>query len=165
MLGIDETRRGRTRWEQDPDAGKWKLTRDRWHPGFVDTLGAGGLLGQVEGRTWPSWPGCPPRPDLETAHPPRHHRRASHLPGRRAHRSPGATVVVDHFHLVQLANKMLSLVRRRTTSQVRGGRRRATDPEWKARRRLLRNREDLTNEQCERMWNPCSTRGRSGRRS
>lgn len=51
VLGIDETRRGRTRWEQDPDTEKWKMTRDRWHTGFVDALGSGGLLGQVEGRT------------------------------------------------------------------------------------------------------------------
>ncbi|KAA0939350.1 hypothetical protein FGF04_11980 [Streptomyces apricus] len=27
------------------------LPRRRWHTGFVDALGAGGLLGQVEGRT------------------------------------------------------------------------------------------------------------------
>jgi transposase len=51
VLGIDETRRGRTRREQDPDTGKWKMTRDRWHTGFVDALGSAGLLGQVEGRT------------------------------------------------------------------------------------------------------------------
>ncbi|MGW7244480.1 helix-turn-helix domain-containing protein [Streptomyces sp. NPDC054804] len=51
VLGIDETRRGRPRWEQDPDSSKWQLTRDRWHTGFLDALGAGGLLGQVEGRT------------------------------------------------------------------------------------------------------------------
>lgn len=57
---------------------------------------------------------------------------------------PDATVVVDHFHVVQLANKMPSLVRYRTTAQVRGRRGRATDPEWKARRRLLHKREVLT---------------------
>lgn len=51
VLGIDETRRGRTKWEQGPDGGKWHLVRDRWHTGFVDALGTGGLLGQVEGRT------------------------------------------------------------------------------------------------------------------
>lgn len=51
VLGIDETRRGRTKWEQDPDSGKWHLTRDRWHTGFIDALGTGGLLGQVEGRS------------------------------------------------------------------------------------------------------------------
>jgi len=75
---------------------------------------------------------------------------------------PHAIVVVDHFHVVQLANKMLSTVRRRTTAQVRGRRGRATDPEWKARRRLLRNREDLTNEQFERMWNPLLDEGKIG---
>ncbi|MFI1569150.1 transposase family protein [Streptomyces sp. NPDC020490] len=51
VLGIDETLRGKTRWEQNPETGKWQLTRDRWHTGFVDALGVGGLLGQVEGRT------------------------------------------------------------------------------------------------------------------
>ncbi|WP_242000076.1 transposase [Streptomyces klenkii] len=65
---------------------------------------------------------------------------------------PHVTVVVDHFHVVQLANKMLSLVRRRTTA-LRGRRGRACDPEWKARRRLLRNREDLTDAQFSTMWN------------
>ncbi|MFF3147219.1 helix-turn-helix domain-containing protein [Streptomyces sp. NPDC057927] len=40
VLGIDETRRGKTRWEQDPGTGKWQLTRDRWHTGFVDAQGA-----------------------------------------------------------------------------------------------------------------------------
>jgi hypothetical protein len=54
------------------------------------------------------------------------------------------TVVVDHFHVVQLANKMLNVVRRRTTATLRGRRGRACDPEWKARRRILRNHEDLT---------------------
>ncbi|MFB7599395.1 ISL3 family transposase, partial [Streptomyces sp. NPDC056160] len=47
VLGIDETRRGKTRWEQNLETGKWQLTRDRWHTGFVDALGVGGLLGQV----------------------------------------------------------------------------------------------------------------------
>ncbi|WP_369254276.1 transposase [Streptomyces sp. R35] len=60
---------------------------------------------------------------------------------------PPAIVVVHHFHVVQLANKVLNIVRRRTTATLRGRRGRATDPEWKARRRLLRNREDLTDKQ------------------
>jgi hypothetical protein len=51
VLGIDETMRGRPRWEQDSATGKWHLVRDRWHTGFTDALGTGGLLGQVEGRT------------------------------------------------------------------------------------------------------------------
>lgn len=75
---------------------------------------------------------------------------------------PRATVVVDHFHVVQLANKMLSVVRRRTTAQLRGRRGRATDPEWKARRRLLRNREDLTDAQFSTMWNALTDAGAIG---
>lgn len=59
---------------------------------------------------------------------------------------PRAAVVVDHFHMAQLANNMLSIVRRRTAAHLRGRRGRATDPEWKASRRLLRDREDLTDD-------------------
>jgi hypothetical protein len=51
VLGIDETRRGRPRWEKDEVSGVWKLIVDRWHVGFVDLGGGQGLLGQVEGRT------------------------------------------------------------------------------------------------------------------
>ncbi|MCX4578938.1 transposase [Streptomyces sp. NBC_01571] len=75
---------------------------------------------------------------------------------------PDAIVVVDHFHIVQLANKMLSAVRRRTTAEIRGRRGRATDPEWKARRRLLRNREDLTDQQFATMWNALLDEGPIG---
>ncbi|WP_374118616.1 transposase [Streptomyces sp. 8L] len=70
--------------------------------------------------------------------------------------------MVDPFHVVQLANKMLSTLRRRTTAELRGRRGRASDPEWKARRRLLRNREDLTDEQFARMWNPLLDKGQIG---
>ncbi|PWI06965.1 ISL3 family transposase [Streptomyces sp. NWU339] len=164
VLGIDETRRGRPRWEQDPDTGKWHLVRERWHTGFVDALGTGGLLGQVEGRTVAdvlAWLATTPLNwrksiayvaiDMSTVY-------------RAAVRTalPHATVVVDHFHVVQLANKMLSMVRRRTTAEIRGRRGRASDPEWKARRRLLRNREDLTDEQFTHMWNALLNEGKIG---
>ncbi|WP_267893333.1 transposase, partial [Streptomyces kebangsaanensis] len=102
------------------------------------------------------------RPGVEKEHPVRRDRHVHYLPGRRAHRAPGAVVVVDHFHVVQLANKMLSQVRRRTTAELRGRRGRATDPEWRARRKLLRNREDLTDEQFATMWNPLLGEGRIG---
>lgn len=49
MLGIDETRRGRPRWQQDPESGRWSRV-DRWQTGFVDLDGPGGLLAQVLGR-------------------------------------------------------------------------------------------------------------------
>jgi transposase len=51
VLGIDETRRGTPIWAQDPDTKRWVLACDRWHTGFVDAAGTGGLLAQVEGRT------------------------------------------------------------------------------------------------------------------
>lgn len=50
VLGIDETRRGRTQWRQDAVTGRWVPTADQWHTGFVDAGGGGGLHGQVEGR-------------------------------------------------------------------------------------------------------------------
>ncbi|MGO4750361.1 transposase, partial [Streptomyces sp. 2MCAF27] len=72
----------------------------------------------------------------------RRHRHVHHLRAAVHIALPQATFAVDHFHVVQLANKMLSMLRRRTTAEVRGRRGRATDPEWRARRRRLRNRED-----------------------
>jgi transposase len=51
VLGIDETCRGRSVFSQDPDTKRWVLVCDRWHTGFVDAAGTGGLLAQGEGRT------------------------------------------------------------------------------------------------------------------
>lgn len=75
---------------------------------------------------------------------------------------PHATGVVDHLHVMQLANKMLNQVRHRLTSSHRGRRGRACDPAWKARRKLLRNREDLDPEQFAAMWNPLWAEGPIG---
>jgi transposase len=72
---------------------------------------------------------------------------------------PAATIVVDHFHVVQLAGKALCEVRRRPTFQHRGRRGRKSGPEWIARNRLTRNWEDLTDEQVTTMW----TKARRGR--
>ncbi|MEU9290515.1 transposase [Streptomyces sp. NPDC048275] len=129
------------------------MTRDRWHTGFVDALGHGGLLGQVEGRTVADVPAWVPTTPLTWRNNLRHVAIGMSATYRAAIRTglPDATVVVDHFHVVQLANKMLYMVRRRTTAETRGRRGRASDPEWKARRRLLRNREDLTDEQFAKM--------------
>ncbi|MFF4575052.1 transposase [Streptomyces sp. NPDC001410] len=139
VLGIDETRRGRTQSHQDAVTGRWVPTTDQWHTGFVDASGSGGLLGQVEAR-------APSDVLAWLASTPIEWRRAIRYVAidmssgyRAAVRTglPHATIVVDHFHVVQLANKMLSTVRRRTTVTLRGRRGRATAPEWRARRRLL----------------------------
>lgn len=164
VLGIDETRRGRMQWRQDPETGRWEPVADRWHTSFVDAFGVQGLLGQVESRTpsdVPAWLATTPLP---------WHRQIRYVaidmsPGYRAAVRTGlpqATIVVDHFHVVQLANKMLNIVRRRTTATLRGRRGRAADPEWKARRRLLRNREDLTDAQFSTMWNALIDAGTIG---
>ncbi|WP_217214972.1 transposase [Streptomyces sp. AC550_RSS872] len=130
----------------------------------MDALGAGGLLGQVEDRSVAdvlAW--------LATA-PLTWRKSITHVAidvsatYRAAIRTglPHTRVVIDRFHVVQLANKMLSAARRRTTAEVRGRRGRATDGEWSARRRLLRSREDLTDEQFATMWNALRE-GQSGR--
>jgi transposase len=54
VLGMDETRFGRTRWlpdgEHDDGRVRWRRT-DPWETGFVDITGDQSLLGQVDGRT------------------------------------------------------------------------------------------------------------------
>ena len=163
-LGIDETRRGRPRFASDPDTGKTTLQADRWHTGLVDLSGGQGLLGQVEGRAaadvgaWlaardPAW-----RAGITVV-------AIDMCPAYRAavrEHLPNATLVVDHFHVVQLANRTVNLVRRGATTALRGRRVRAADPEYGIRRRLLRNREDLTDAQLADMWNRLIDLGPAG---
>ncbi|WP_409471406.1 ISL3 family transposase [Streptomyces sp. HC307] len=134
VLGIDETRRGRMQWRQNPQTGRWEPAADRRHTGFVDAFGVQGLLGQVEGRApsdVPAWLATTPLPWRRQIR----YVAIDMAPGYRAAIRTGllhATIVVDHFHVVQLANKMLNTVRRRTTAAPRDRRGRACDPEWKA---------------------------------
>lgn len=64
---------------------------------------------------------------------------------------PRAQIVVDHFHLVRLANQMLTEVRQRTQQEVCGHRGRKGDPLYGIRHLLLRGRERLTERQQERI--------------
>jgi transposase len=154
VLGVDETRFGRPRWVRDPDSGAWCRT-DPWQTGFVDLHGSQGLLGQVTGRTaaavteWLDARSEQWRQAVQVVVIDPH---AGYRNGIRQ-RLPHATVVVDHFHLVALANKTVTEVRQRITQDHRGRRGRKTDPEWANRRRLLRGRERLTEAQFARMWN------------
>ena len=59
-----------------------------------------------------------------------------------------ATVVVDHFHIIGVANHVIDRVRRRVQQQVLGHRGRRTDPLYRIRRLLLRGAETMT----ERGW-------------
>ena len=156
VLGIDETRRGRPRWTQDLDTCRWTRT-DRWHTGFVDISGDQGLLGQTLGRRavdvtdWlarrtPAFRAAITHVAIDPA--------AAYAAAVRA-ALPDAVLVVDHFHLIQLANTMLTDVRRRLTQQLRGRRGRKIDPEWTNRRRLLTARQRLSRTRFTRMWNDC----------
>ncbi|RZL74969.1 MAG: ISL3 family transposase, partial [Rhodococcus sp. (in: high G+C Gram-positive bacteria)] len=66
---------------------------------------------------------------------------------------PNATLVVDHFHLVKLANDTVTKVRRRVTWELKDRRGGKIDPEWANRRRLLTARERLSNRNFAKMWN------------
>jgi hypothetical protein len=57
---------------------------------------------------------------------------------------PHAAVSVDHFHLVQLANQMLTMVRQRVFRDLKGRRGRTIDPSWANRRLLLRGHNTLS---------------------
>ena len=133
VLGIDEIRRGRPQWTWNDECRCWEVTVDRWHVGFVDLAGGQGLLGQVEGRTSAvvkDW---------------RHRVRFVAIDMCTIFKSairdalPQARLVVDHFHLVQLANQALTEVRRRVTVQARGRRGRKGNREWELRNRLTRS--------------------------
>jgi len=50
VLGIDETRRGKAKYETCPDTGK-RVWGHRFDTGLVDITGAGGLLVRVKGRS------------------------------------------------------------------------------------------------------------------
>jgi hypothetical protein len=65
---------------------------------------------------------------------------------------PNATIVADHFHLVRLANQMLTEVRQRAVRETHGHRGRATDPVWASRRRLLRGRATLSERAMSKLW-------------
>ena len=164
VLGIDETRRGKPIWTMDPDTRRWQLACDRWHTGFVDAAGTGGLLAQVEGRTsaatiaWlnaqpESWRAGITHVSIDLS--------ASYAKAVRE-ALPDAVLVADRFHLVALANDMLTQVRQRVIRETEGRRGRKSDPAWAARRRLLTGHERLRPETFATMWNSLIDTGDAG---
>jgi len=153
VLGIDETRRGKPKWIQDPVTGRWVRT-ERFETNFTDLSGQGRLLGQVAGRTgaavtaWLDARGQDWKNQVKfvAIDPCAVYRSAVQRT------LPDAVIVVDHFHLVRLANQAVTRVRQRVTRQVLGRRGTRRDPAWANRRRLLRGRERLTDQAYARMW-------------
>lgn len=141
VLGIDEIRRGKPRFVFDEVTQTWNTSVDCWHVGFVDLCGGQGLLGQIEGRTscavvgWLDARGRAWKSSVEFV--------AIDMCTvfKAAVRAalPHATLVVNHFHVVQLANAALTEVRRRVTVQARGRRGRKGNREWELRNRLTRS--------------------------
>ena len=62
---------------------------------------------------------------------------------------PGATLVVDHWHVVRLANRAIDQVRRRVQNQTLGHRGHKDDPLYRIRRALLTGYERLTDTRFE----------------
>jgi transposase len=161
VLGIDETRRGKPRWVRDSGTGPWRRV-DPYDTGFVDLAGAQGLLGQREGRTGKAvvdWLG-EQSPQFRAAiefvaiDPAAVYAKAVRARDENGELLlPNARLVVDHFHLVKLANDAVTKVRRRTIWQQQGRRGRAVDPAWANRRRLLRAKERLSARGLAAMWN------------
>ena len=164
-IGIDETRRGKAVWWENPETGKWELIADPWHIGFVDAIGGQGLFGQVEGRNAASvtaWLAGQPENwkqavkyvaiDLCTTFRTAVHRALPH-----------ATIVVDAFHVVQLAQRHLADLRRRLTWRQHGRRARTGDAIYTVRKLLRRNAEDLTGEQLELLTTELTMMGTFGK--
>jgi transposase len=156
VLGIDETRRGKPRWERSAETGRW-VRVDPWDTGFVDLAGDQGLLGQREGRsgaTVVAWlnertPQFREHIKYVAIDPAAAYASAIRTPGL----LPNAKLVVDHFHLTKLANDALTKVRRRVTWELHERRGRKIDPQWANRRRLLTARERLSDKSFTKMWN------------
>jgi transposase len=66
---------------------------------------------------------------------------------------PHAVLCADPFHVVQAANRMVTKVRQRLVREHYSRRVRKTDPEYGIKRLLLRNIEDLTDNQFDKLWN------------
>lgn len=144
------------RWDRGPITKRWVRT-DRWHTGFVDLAGEQGLLGQTVGRrvmdvtAWRNERGEGFTASItHVAIDP----SAAYAKAVRE-ALPGAVLVADHLHFVQLANTMLTDVRRDHIQANRGSCGRNADPEWVNRRRFLTARERLSPTGFARMWNGC----------
>jgi transposase len=152
VLGIDETRSRSVRWILADQ--RWKRS-DPWLTSFVDAdpTRCGPLLGLAPGRTG----GCVrdwlaeqtqefrDRVALVVIDP-----SAPYASGIRA-ALPKARIAVDKWHLVALANQMVTEVRQRVTRELLGRRGTVADPVWVNRQLLLTGANHLTDKQWRRL--------------
>jgi len=142
-LGVDEHRYRSVRFFRD-EHGSWRRY-EPWMTTLVDTT-TGRVLGVVDGRdsagvgTWLAARSQAWRDAVEVVaiDPSAAFRRALR------EQLPAAAVSVDAFHLVKLANDVLTQVRQRVIREQKGRRGRLDDPAWVNRRLLLRAGDTLS---------------------
>jgi transposase len=153
VLGVDETRFRSVCWILDGII--WRRS-DPWLTSFVDcTPGRPGtLLGLAPGRTGAcvrDWLGEQSdafrrQVEMVVIDP-----SAPYASGIRV-ALPGVKIAVDKWHLVALANAMVTEVRQRVTRTLLDRRGTVGDPVWVNRRLLLTGSEHLSRKQWQRLW-------------
>ena len=142
-LGIDEHRYRRVRWFRDQTGG-WRRV-EPWMTSIVNA-DCGQILGIVDGRDsaavggWlaarsQAWRN---RIEVVAIDPSAAFKKAI------TNQLPNAKISVDPFHLVQLANLMVTRVRQRLIRQREQRRGRKIDPAWAHRTLLLRGYDTLS---------------------
>jgi transposase len=142
-LGIDEHRYRRVRWYRDDDGG-WRRV-EPWMSTIVNA-DCGQVLGIVDGRDSAAVGGWlaersqawQDRVEVVAIDPSAAFKRAI------TQQLPNAKVSVDPFHLVQLANLMVTRVRQRLVRDREQRRGRKIDPAWANRTLLLRGYDTLS---------------------
>ena len=157
FLGIDEHRFRTVRFFRDPDAndgaGGWKRV-EPWMTTFVN-LQTGQVIGVVDGRdssavaTWltartPAWR---ERVEVVAIDP------SAAFRATVTRQLPAAQVSVDHFHLIMLANLMVTTVRQRVAREQLGRRGTTADQAWAHRLLLLRAGDRLSERALQRLFN------------
>jgi transposase len=151
-LGIDETRFRSVRWVLDGIV--WKRS-DPWLTSFVDCSsdGPGSLLGLAPGRTGAcvrEWLGEQTEEFRNAIKIVVIDPSAPYASGIRA-ALPNVKIAVDKWHLVALANQVVTEVRQRVTRDLLGRRGTVADPMWVNRRLLLTAAEHLSAKQWKRL--------------
>jgi transposase len=142
-LGIDEHRYRRVRWFRD-DQGGWRRV-EPWMSTIVNA-DCGQVLGIVDGRDSAAVGGWladrsqawRDRIEVVAIDPSAAFKKAI------TEQLPNAKISVDPFHLVQLANLMVTRVRQRLIREREQRRGRQVDPAWANRRLLLRGYDTLS---------------------
>ena len=157
-MGIDETRRGKP-VGADPDTGKWHAGRGPVaHRVHRHSAPAGCSARSRAAPPTTSWPGWPAHPGL--ARQIRHVAIDMSATYRAAVRGdlPHATLVVDHFHVVQLANEMVARSADASPPSCAGRRGRKPTPSRRSDAAAAQprrpHRREFTN-----LWNPLIDEG------